>query len=106
MHPREGWQPDGRRRVRGLSRRAALQRGAAAALLAGGGGTVPGAGAPVLHGGATVPLPRPGNPVSWPTAKNKPIADGLDIEPGATLQFFHWFASLTQACVNSFAKTD
>jgi spermidine/putrescine transport system substrate-binding protein len=104
MHPREGWQPDGRRRVRGLSRRAALQRGAAAALLAGGAGSVLDACAPFLTGGATVPLPRPGNPVSWPTAKNKPIADGLAIEPGATLQIFNWVAYLNQACVNSFAK--
>jgi spermidine/putrescine transport system substrate-binding protein len=104
MHPREGWQADGRRRVRGLSRRAALQRGAAAALLAGGAGSVLDACAPFLTGGATVPLPRPGNPVSWPTAKNKAIADGLDIEPGATLQIFNWVAYLNQACVNSFAK--
>jgi spermidine/putrescine transport system substrate-binding protein len=104
MHPREGWQPDGRRRVRGLSRRAALQRGAAAALLAGGAGSVLDACAPFLTGGATVPLPRPGNPVSWPTSQNKPIADGLDIEPGATLQIFNWVAYLNQACVNSFAK--
>jgi spermidine/putrescine transport system substrate-binding protein len=104
MHPREGWQPDGRRRVRGLSRRAALQRGAAAALLAGGAGSVLDACAPFLTGASTVPLPRPGNPVSWPTAKNQPIADGLDIEPGATLQIFNWVAYLNQACVNAFAK--
>jgi hypothetical protein len=104
MHPREGWQPDGRRRVRGLSRRAALQRGAAAALLAGGAGSVLDACAPFLTGGATVPLPRPSNPVSWPTTQNKPIENGLDIEPGATLQIFNWVAYLNQACVNSFAK--
>jgi spermidine/putrescine transport system substrate-binding protein len=104
MHPREGWQPDGRRRVRGLSRRAALQRGAAAALLAGGAGSVLDACAPFLTGGTTVPLPRPSNPVSWPTTQNKPIEDGLDIEPGATLQIFNWVAYLNQACVNSFAK--
>jgi spermidine/putrescine transport system substrate-binding protein len=104
MHPREGWQPDGRRRVRGLSRRAALQRGAAAALLAGGAGSLLDACAPFLTGGATVPLPRPGNPVSWPTDENKPIKDGLDIEPGATLQIFNWVAYLNQACVNAFAK--
>jgi spermidine/putrescine transport system substrate-binding protein len=104
MHPREGWQPDGRRRVRGLSRRAALQRGAAAALLAAGAGGVLDACAPFLTGGSTVPLPRPGSPVSWPTAANEPIKDGLDIEPGATLQIFNWVAYLNQACVNSFAK--
>jgi spermidine/putrescine transport system substrate-binding protein len=104
MHPREGWQPDGRRRVRGLSRRAALQRGAAAALLAGGAGSVLDACAPFLTGATTVPLPRPGNPVSWPTTENKAIGDGLDIEPGATLQIFNWVAYLNQACVNAFAK--
>jgi spermidine/putrescine transport system substrate-binding protein len=104
MHPREGWQPDGRRRVRGLSRRAALQRGAAAALLAGGAGSVLDACAPFLTGATTVPLPRPGNPVSWPTTENEPIKDGLDIEPGATLQIFNWVAYLNQACVNAFAK--
>jgi spermidine/putrescine transport system substrate-binding protein len=104
MHPREGWQPDGRRRVRGLSRRAALQRGAAAALLAGGAGSVLDACAPFLTGATTVPLPRPGNPVSWPTTENTAIGDGLDIEPGATLQIFNWVAYLNQACVNAFAK--
>ena len=104
MHPREGWQPDGRRRVRGLSRRAALQRGAAAALVAGAGGSLLDACAPFLTGGATVPLPRPDNPVSWPTADNKPIAGGLPVESGATLQIFNWVAYVNQACVNNFAK--
>src|ERR1700722_10185426 len=104
MHPREGWQPDGRRRVQGLSRRAALQRGAAAALLAGGGGALLDACAPFLTGAASVPLPRPDNPVTWPTADNKPIASGLAPETGATLQIFNWVAYVNQACVNHFAK--
>jgi len=99
MHPREGWQPDGRRRrTQGLSRRAALQRGAAAARLAGG------AGAPFLTGGAAVPLPRQSNPVSWPTADNAAIASGLQPETGATLQIFNWVAYVNQSCINHFAK--
>jgi spermidine/putrescine transport system substrate-binding protein len=105
MHPREGWQPDGsRRRTQGLSRRAALQRGAAAALLAGGAGSLLDACAPFLTGGTTVPLPRLDNPVSWPTGDNVPIASGLPLEQGATLQVFNWVAYLNQACVNHFAK--
>jgi spermidine/putrescine transport system substrate-binding protein len=104
MHPREGWQPDGRRRVSPLSRRAALQRGAMAALAAGGAGGLLEACAPFLTGDAAVPLPRPDNPVTWPEAGNKPIADGLPVEEGATLQIFNWVAYLNQAVVNSFAK--
>ena len=88
MHPREGWQPDGRRRVQGLSRRAALQRGATAALLAGGAGGLLDACAPFLTGGQTVPLPRPSNPVTWPTGDLKPIPTGQKPETGATLQLY------------------
>jgi spermidine/putrescine transport system substrate-binding protein len=104
MHPREGWQPDGTRRVPGLSRRAALQRGAAAALLAGGGGALLDACAPFLTGGATLPLPRKNNPVTWPTTGNEKLASGLQPEPGATLQIFNWTAYVNQACLNHFAK--
>jgi spermidine/putrescine transport system substrate-binding protein len=105
MHPREGWQPDGSRgRPQSLSRRAALRRGGAAALLAGGAGSLLDACAPFLTGGATVPLPRLDNPVSWPTGGNAPIASGLPLERGATLQIFNWVAYLNQACVNHFAK--
>jgi spermidine/putrescine transport system substrate-binding protein len=104
MHPREGWQPDGRRRVQGLSRRAALQRAAAAALAAGGAGSLLDACAPFLTGATNVPLPRPNHPVTWPTADNKPIASGLQPEEGATLQIFNWVAYINQACVNHFAK--
>jgi spermidine/putrescine transport system substrate-binding protein len=104
MHPREGWQPDGGRRVHSLSRRTALQRGAAAALLAAGGGALLDACAPFLAGNATVPLPRKDNPVSWPTTDNAPIASGLQPEKGATLQIFNWVAYINQACVNHFAK--
>ena len=104
MHPREGWQPDGRRRVQGLSRRAALQRGATAALLAGGAGGLLDACAPFLTGGQQVPLPRPSNPVTWPTGDLKPVKSGLKPETGATLQVFNWVAYVNQACINHFAK--
>jgi spermidine/putrescine transport system substrate-binding protein len=104
MHPREGWQADGRRRVQGLSRRAALQRGAAAALVAGGAGGLLDACAPFLTGAQTVPLPRPSNPVTWPTGDLKPIASGLKPETGATLQVYNWVAYVNQACINHFAK--
>jgi spermidine/putrescine transport system substrate-binding protein len=104
MHPREGWQPDGRRRVSGLSRRAALQRGAAAALAAGGAGSLLEACAPYLTGGGAVPLPRPDHPVTWPVKDNAAIADHLAPETGATLQIFNWVAYVNQACLNHFAQ--
>jgi spermidine/putrescine transport system substrate-binding protein len=60
--------------------------------------------APALAGGTTVPLPRPNNPVVWPTTGNKPIASGLPPERGATLQIFNWVAYVNQACLNHFGK--
>ncbi len=104
MHPREGWQPDGTRRRPELSRRQALQRGFAAAVLAGGGATVLDACAPYLVGPNNIPLPRPTNPVRWPTTGNAAIASGKPPEAGATLQVYNWVAYINQACVNSFAK--
>jgi spermidine/putrescine transport system substrate-binding protein len=104
MHPREGWQPDGTRRRPDLSRRQALKRGLAATLLAGGGASLLDACAPYLVGPTHVPLPRPSNPVTWPTAGNPKLSDGLKPEPGATLQVYNWVAYINQACVNSFAK--
>jgi spermidine/putrescine transport system substrate-binding protein len=104
MHPREGWQPDGTRRRPELSRRQALQRGIAAALLAGGGGTLLDACAPYLVGPNNIPLPRPSDPVRWPTTGSKPIQSGTAPETGATLQIYNWVAYVNQACVNSFAK--
>jgi spermidine/putrescine transport system substrate-binding protein len=104
MHPREGWQPDGTRRVPDLSRRQALRRGLAAALLAGGGATMLDACAPYLEGPNNIPLPRPNHPVRWPTGANKAISNGLKPEAGATLQVYNWVAYINQACVNSFAK--
>jgi spermidine/putrescine transport system substrate-binding protein len=104
MHPREGWQPDGTRRVPDLSRRQALRRGLAAALLAGGGATMLDACDSFLVGPTNIPLPRPNHPVRWSTGTNKPIASGLKPETGATLQVYNWVAYINQACVNSFAK--
>ena len=104
MHPREGWQPDGTRRRPELSRRQALQRGFQAALLAAGGGALLDACAPYLVGPNNIPLPRPSNPVTWPTTGNPAIASGKPPETGATLQVYNWVAYINQACVNSFAK--
>jgi spermidine/putrescine transport system substrate-binding protein len=109
VHPREGWQADGSRSRAGmsrsgLSRRSFLTRGAGAGLAMAGLGPLLEACAPALAGGGTVPLPRPGNPVHWTTAGNKPIASGLQPEQGATLQIFNWVAYVNQACLNHFAK--
>jgi spermidine/putrescine transport system substrate-binding protein len=104
MHPREGWQPDGTRRAPDLSRRQALSRGLAATLLAAGGGTFLDACAPYLVGATNQPLARPNHPVTWPTAGNPKIADGLKPETGATLQVYNWVAYINQAVANSFAK--
>jgi spermidine/putrescine transport system substrate-binding protein len=104
MHPREGWQGHGAPRHPGLSRRSFLTRTAGAGLAAAGLGPLLQACAPALAGGTTVPLPRPNNPVIWPTTDNKPIASGLHPERGATLQIFNWVAYVNQACLNHFAK--
>jgi spermidine/putrescine transport system substrate-binding protein len=104
VHPREGWQTDGTRSRPGLTRRSLLTRGAGAGLAMAGLGPLLQACAPALAGGGTVPLPRKGSPVRWPTAGNKAIASGLAPEPGATLQIFNWVAYVNQACLNHFAK--
>ncbi len=106
MHPREGGGPRGlwESAPKALSRRQALGRGLAATLLAGGGATLLDACASYLVGPNNIPLPRPSHPVTWPTTGNKPIASGLPIETGATLQVYNWVAYVNQACVNSFAK--
>ena len=104
MHPREGWQGHGVPRRPGLSRRSFLTRTAGAGLAAAGLGPLLQACAPALAGGTAVPLPRPNNPVAWPTTGNKPIASGLPPERGATLQIFNWVAYVNQACLNHFAK--
>ena len=46
----------------------------------------------------------PNNPVTWPSAGNTTIPNGLAPETGATLQIYNWVAYINQACVNSFAK--
>jgi spermidine/putrescine transport system substrate-binding protein len=104
MHPREGWQPDGTRRIPDLSRRQALKRGLAATLLAGGGASLLDACAPYLVGPTHQALPRPDNPVRWPTEGVTKISDGLRPETGATLQVYNWVAYINQAVVNAFAK--
>jgi len=103
VHPREGWQGHGVPRRPSLSRRSFLARTAGAGLAM---GSLPllQACAPALAGGTTVPLPRPNNPVVWPTTGNKPIASGLPPERGATLQIFNWVAYVNQACLNHFGK--
>jgi spermidine/putrescine transport system substrate-binding protein len=103
-HPREGWQGDGTRR-RLVSRRAFLTRGAGAAAAALGAGSLLEACAPALAGYGSLPLPRPGHPVTWPVFKdNQPIKTGLPQEHGATLQIYCWVAYINQAVVNNFAK--
>ena len=104
MHPREGWQPDGTRRVPDLSRRQALKRGLAATLLAGGGASLLDACAPYLVGPTNQALPRPNNPVRWPTAGTRRSPTGCKPETGATLQVYNWVAYINQAVVNAFAK--
>jgi spermidine/putrescine transport system substrate-binding protein len=104
MHPREGWQPGGIRRVPGLSRREALTRGLAATLLAAGGSTLLDACAPYLVGPNNIPLPRPDSPVRWSTQGSPSIRSGLQPETGATLQVYNWVAYINQSCANSFAK--
>ncbi len=81
-----------------------MTRTAGAGLAVAGLGPLLQACAPALAGGTTVPLPRPNNPVTWPTTGNKPIASGLPPERGATLQIYNWVAYVNQACLNHFAK--
>src|SRR5277367_4190821 len=101
-HPREGWQGHGLPRK--LTRRSFLGK-SAAALAALGAAPLLNACSSALAGTGTVPLPRPGHPVTWPVAKgNDPIKSGLAPEPGATLQIYTWVAYINQACVSAFAK--
>jgi spermidine/putrescine transport system substrate-binding protein len=94
-----------RRRERsetGLSRRQLLMAGAGLALgsvLAGCSSTNP-AGA-----SSAPPLPRQDSPVKWPIySDNKPIASGLPIEQGATLQLYNWVAYINEGVIKSFCK--
>jgi spermidine/putrescine transport system substrate-binding protein len=109
MHPREGWSEEDRARPPGLSRRSFLQRGAGAGLLATGLGPLLAAcaGGSNTSGGtaATIPLPRPSNPVTWPISKdNQAIKSGLKPEQGATLKLYNWVAYINPQTLKNFAK--
>jgi spermidine/putrescine transport system substrate-binding protein len=84
----------------GADRRAFLKGSAAlavAGLLAGCASDIAGRG--------TVPLPRPGHPVTWPVLPGVPrLSGGLPPEQHATLQVYTWEAYINQDVVNSFAK--
>jgi spermidine/putrescine transport system substrate-binding protein len=107
MHPREGWS-EGGIRSRGeppqsaISRRQLLMAGAGLALgavAAGCSSTNPAAGT------GTPPLPRKDSPVKWPVyTQNKPIASGLPVEEGATLQLYNWVAYINEAVIKNFCK--
>jgi len=110
MHPREGWTED--RRGEGLSRRGFLARGAAAGLLAAGAGSLLDAcssGTSTTTSGTLssggIPLPRPGNPVTWPLYHGNPaIKSGLAPEKNATLRLFNWVAYINPQCLTDFGK--
>ena len=92
-----------------MPRRKFLKGGAGATLatlaLGGGAGGLLTGCASDLADAATVPLPRPDHPVTWPVFPgNGPIKPGLAAERDATLQVYTWEAYINQACVDSFAK--
>jgi spermidine/putrescine transport system substrate-binding protein len=106
MHPREGWSDSGSRS--GLSRRSFLRQSAGAGLLAGGLGPLLAACAgnsSSPSGTAAIPLPRPGNPVTWPIFKDNPaIKSGLQPEQGATLKLYNWVAYINPQVLKDFEK--
>jgi spermidine/putrescine transport system substrate-binding protein len=106
MHPREGWSEGGRRSP--VSRRGFLKQAGAAGLLIGGmGSLLEACGSPASSTSTTssIPLPRPGHPVTWPTfSGNKAIAGGLQPEQGATLQVYNWVAYINDQCLKDFEK--
>ncbi len=106
MHPREGWPQDGSRP--GLTRRGFLRGSAGAGLLAGGLGPLLaacGAGSGATSGASAIPLPRPGNPVTWPVFKDNPaIKSGLAPEQGATLKLYNWVAYINEQVLKNFEK--
>jgi spermidine/putrescine transport system substrate-binding protein len=113
MHPREGWQDGERPSIfgpsdSGPSRRDFLRTGAASAVLLGGAGSLLAAcsnSGTSSTTAATIPLPRPNKPVTWPIFKgNHAIKNGLQPETGATLKVYNWTAYINQAVVDSFAK--
>ncbi|MGA8296810.1 MAG: spermidine/putrescine ABC transporter substrate-binding protein [Acidimicrobiales bacterium] len=108
-HPREGFGLDLRENAisrREFLRRATALAGAGVAIGALGGlGTVLEGVASDAGAAATMPLPRPDSPITWPIfSDNKPIASNLKPERGATLKLYNWVAYINQAVVNNFAK--
>ncbi len=107
MHPREGWSSEGGSRP-GLTRRSFLRGSAGAGLLAGGLGPLLaacGAGSGATSGASAIPLPRPGNPVTWPVFKDNPaIKSGLAPEQGATLKLYNWVAYINEQVLKNFEK--
>ena len=106
MHPREGWTEDRRGLI---TRRGFLKQSAGAAVLLGSAGSLLDAcgnaspSAELTSGGS--PLPRPSNPVTWPTFKDNPaIKSGLPPEQNATLRIFNWVAYLNPQCMKDFGK--
>jgi spermidine/putrescine transport system substrate-binding protein len=54
---------------------------------------------------STIPLPRPGTPVTWPLYKdNKAIASGLQPEQNATLHIYNWVSYINEKVVKDFCK--
>ena len=106
MHPREGWTEDRRGLI---TRRGFLKQSAGAAVLLGSAGSLLDAcgnaspSAELISGG--IPLPRPSNPVTWPTFKDNPaIKSGLPPEQNATLRIFNWIAYLNPQIMKDFGK--
>ncbi len=103
MHPRERRPPKG-----ALSRRDFLKRaGGSAVALA----TLPalleacGKGTPPSASASTLPLARPGEPVTWPIDPgNKPIASGLQPEQNATLKIYNWEEYIYKKSLKDFEK--
>jgi spermidine/putrescine transport system substrate-binding protein len=89
-----------------VSRRSLLKAGAGLGALAGLGPGLTGcADRPLAAGGALGTLPRPDNPVKWPTfADNPVIPSGLAPEKNATLKVFNWVAYINRAVVANFEK--
>jgi spermidine/putrescine transport system substrate-binding protein len=110
MHPKEGWQADGRPPIPGVSRRNFLRHGASAGVLLGSGGlgallAACGSSQSSTPINAAKALPRPDNPVTWPLyAANKPIKSGLLPEKNATLKIFNWVAYVNPQSLKDFGK--
>jgi spermidine/putrescine transport system substrate-binding protein len=116
FHPRQG--RGGRDdSSSGLSRRNLLKGGAGLGALVGlapglaacGGGTSSSnggsGGGGGGGGGANSGLPRPNNPVTWPTyADNAAIANGLPPETNATLKVYNWVAYVNPQSIKNFEK--